>query len=137
MLSELVYISRRTPTCTDYDVTQILQASTQQNKKRGVTGVLLYSKTQFIQILEGDNEAIVTLYDHIKKDKRHRNAFLISLRPIERRYFTSWQMGTKKMDENYEFLTPLNAHEKEAFKELLMRKNFNQAIDLMHKVFRG
>ncbi|OJJ23416.1 hypothetical protein BKI52_03385 [marine bacterium AO1-C] len=135
MLSELIYVSRRNINCTDKDVEQILQASIRQNKKKDLTGVLLYSQTQFIQVLEGDGKTILGLYDHIKKDRRHKNVLLISLRLIEKRYFPSWQMGSKKIDQDYEFLTPLNAQEKEIFKQLITGKESHKATDILHKIF--
>ncbi|HAS44022.1 MAG TPA: bluf domain protein [Microscillaceae bacterium] len=136
MLSELIYVSRRSISCTDKDVEQILEASIRRNSKKGLTGVLLYSQTQFIQVLEGESDVILNLYDHIKKDKRHKNALLVSLKLIEKRYFPSWQMGSKKIGDNYEFLTQLNSQEKDVFQQLITGINtHNNTTDIVRKVF--
>jgi len=137
MLSELIYVSHRTLNCTDKDVEQILEASIRQNTKKGLTGVLLYSQTRFIQVLEGESEVILNLYDHIKKDKRHKSALLVSLRLIEKRHFPSWQMGSKKVDKDYEFITQLNNHEQEVFKKLIAGENTHQTADIVHKIFNA
>jgi len=136
MLSELIYVSRRSTTCTDADVAQILEASVHQNSKKDITGVLLYSKSQFIQVLEGEAAAIITLYDHIKKDPRHHQILLVSLNLIEERYFPSWQMGSKNVGENYEFLTCLSNQEQIVFKQLLKGQESSKAIKIIHKIFQ-
>jgi len=135
MLSELIYISKRSVHCTDDDVKQILNESTRQNNKRDITGVLLYSKTKFVQVLEGESDTILGLYDHIKKDRRHYHPLLVSLQMIEKRYFPSWQMGSKGVEEDYDFFTPLDRRERNIFEQLLSGKNSSKAVNLINKIF--
>jgi len=137
MLSELIYVSHRSINCADEDVAQILESSIHQNSKEGITGVLLYSKTQFIQVLEGEALTILKLYDHIKKDRRHHNPLLINLNIIEKRYFPSWQMGSKNVKEDYKFLTCLNNEEQAIFKQLLTGQESSKAVDIIHKIFKS
>ena len=38
------------------------------NKKRGITGALLLSEDRFVQVLEGDEDAVLALFAHIERD---------------------------------------------------------------------
>ena len=38
------------------------------NKKRGITGALLLSEDRFVQVLEGDEDAVRALFTHIERD---------------------------------------------------------------------
>lgn len=136
MLSQLIYVSVRTAKCTDVEIDKILEASNRKNGDKDITGVLLYSKTKFLQVLEGEKKEILDLYDKIKEDDRHKNVILISLKPISTRYFPSWQMGSKQIDtEQYEFLTNMTAAEQAKFKALLNGEQQNEAIKIINKLF--
>lgn len=137
MLSELIYISKRNPSCSNEDIEDILKASLAQNGKKDITGVLLYSQKQFMQILEGDKIEILKLYDKIKKDKRHYKTIMVSLSPIKERYFPSWQMGSKEVNDEYRFLTAMTHHEKTEFKALLTGDNANTTTKITHKIFKS
>ncbi len=138
MLSNLVYVSLRTPQCTEPEIEKILASCKKNNPKYDITGVLLYSSTHFVQYIEGENEEIVSLYDRIKADTRHKNAIMISLSPINGRIFPSWQMGSKKINDNYDFLTELSASEKLTFKAILNGEGQegNKALEMMKKFFK-
>jgi hypothetical protein len=120
MLSQLVYISVRSSDCTDAEIQKILEASIRNNGKINITGVLLFSDTKFIQCLEGEYDLIISLYDKIKLDKRHKNVVMLGLGPIKERYFPSWQMGSKKVSlKDVDFNTQMSDAEKVEFKGLL------------------
>ncbi|MBY0426400.1 MAG: BLUF domain-containing protein, partial [Cytophagales bacterium] len=100
MLSQLVYVSVRNPNCTDAEIEKILASCNKNNPLIDITGVLLYSTTNFIQMIEGEYKLIMGLYDKIKLDNRHGNIRLISVGPIKEKAFPSWHMGTKKLTDN-------------------------------------
>ncbi|EAY27047.1 BLUF domain-containing protein [Microscilla marina] len=135
MLSELLYISFRNSSCTSEEVEKILKQSIQNNGKKNITGVLLYSKVQFLQVLEGDNEQIVTLYDKIKTDSRHDKALMLSLKPIKERFFPSWQMAGKEMDSGYQFLSTLQEEEKKEFQQILEGETNSNAVKIISRLF--
>lgn len=136
MLSQLIYVSVRNSNCTDQEIVKILESSNRNNGHKDITGVLLYSKTKFLQVLEGEHDQILALYDHIKADTRHKNVIMISIKPIETRYFPSWQMGSRKIDtDSFDFLTNMDAESKTEFLELLAGKDTNNAIRVIHKLF--
>lgn len=137
MLSQLIYVSVRKENCTDEEIQKILEASNRKNGDRDITGVLLYSESKFIQVLEGAQSEVLELYDKIKGDDRHKNVIMISLKPIEKRYFPSWQMGSKRIDtKNFEFLTDMDRQAQAEFKALLNGAESNNAIKVINKLFK-
>lgn len=119
MLSQLIYVSVRASECSDSEIQKILESSIHNNAKIDITGVLLYSDKKFLQCLEGDYDEIMALYDKIKLDKRHKNVVLITVGMIKECFFPSWQMGSKKIDQNYEFSTNMSLSEKKDFNAIL------------------
>lgn len=138
MLSQLVYLSIRDTSCSNEEVSQILEASVANNGKRDITGVLVYSQTKFLQVLEGNQHHIMTLFDQIKKDQRHSNALLLSAKQIDTRYFPSWQMVGKAIDtETYDFLTAMEEDEKKEFRALIHGESKNNAARMIAKLFKN
>ena len=137
MLSHLVYVSTRKKSCTDEEVALILEASRKNNASRNITGVLLYSETQFVQYLEGEYREIVALYDHIKKDDRHHNAVMVSSCAIAERSFPSWQMGTKEFHK-IAFHAEMSPDDKRIFETVLagQEQQSSKTIALIKKLFR-
>ena len=76
------------------------------NESCGVTGVLLCSRTHFLQALEGNFESVNQVFRRIVKDDRHCDLSLISFSVVDARLFVGWGMrgiGTfdfnKKIEE--------------------------------------
>lgn len=138
MLSNLIYVSKRDSSCTDAEIEKILAACQVNNKELDITGVLLYSKTHFVQYLEGDYKKIMGLYDKIKTDKRHKNFSLISTSITKERLFPSWEMGSKSINEqNYFFDTDMSREQQLEFNNILSGKKDenNKSISILKKFF--
>jgi hypothetical protein len=71
----------------------LLVWSRSYNAQRGLTGLLLYSETQFVQVIEGDESAVRHLYDRIRQDGRHHHVTTLSEGPEPHRWFADWQMA--------------------------------------------
>ena len=139
MLSHLVYVSTRTPKCTDAEIQKILASCKKNNSDIGITGVLLYSQSNFVQYIEGDYKTLFKLYDKIKTDVRHKNAVMISSAPIQERSFPSWQMGSKTFDlMSVEYQTDISPEDRKVFAEILTGKSQegNKALTLMKQFFK-
>lgn len=137
MLSQLIYVSVRAASCDEIEMQKILASCVKNNKNIAITGLLLYSETKFIQYLEGEYREIMSLYDKIKLDARHKNVIMISGGPLAARHFPSWQMAAKKLDEtDVDFKTNMSDDEKNEFKALISgEKASNKAIELIKKFF--
>jgi len=121
MLSQLVYVSKRKQNCTEEEIDKILSSCKQNNPALNITGVLLYSNDKFIQLVEGQSQSIMDLYDVIKKDERHESCVMIAYNPIEEKTFPSWHMGSKKIEEsNINFETTISKEDEKIFNSILM-----------------
>lgn len=139
MLSHLIYISNRTPQCTEAEIEKILVACQKNNSPLGITGVLLYSPTTFVQYIEGEYKKLSELYDKIKLDPRHKNTMMISSAPIKERSFPAWHMGSKKLDvQSVDFKTQITEKERTILNEVLegKKQDSQRAIELIKKFFK-
>jgi len=74
-------------------LSQILRTSRANNAERGVTGALLMYDNWFAQVLEGPQDTVERLYDHIKADPRHDTLDVREARQVETRAFARWAMA--------------------------------------------
>ena len=138
MLAQLIYVSDRKETCTDQNVGKILVACKKNNPALGITGVLLYSETKFIQMIEGESDAVMGLYAKIKKDSRHQNAMMIAYGPIQERSFPSFPMGLRKIQgSKVDFKTEISAEEEKIFNGILngQEENGMKVVELLKRFF--
>lgn len=137
MLSQLVYVSNRKPNCTQEEIDKIVESCKKNNPGLNITGVLLYSDTKFIQLVEGEANTITALYDKIKKDVRHSNPIMISYNAIKERAFPSWHMGTKQVGTDVQYLTEISGEDKDVFTALLNGKEENgqKVLNLIKRFF--
>ena len=93
-LFTLIYGSHAVGETKASDVIDILKVARKINKELEITGVLLYNKGWWLQVLEGNFSAVTSLFfDHIQKDKRHTNVTLLVLERTTERHFANWDMG--------------------------------------------
>lgn len=92
-LIHCIYVSAATAEFSPADLEELLSVSRKNNEALGVTGMLLYEKGSFFQILEGTREAVEPLYAKIDTDKRHSRITKLIIEPIEERSFANWSRG--------------------------------------------
>jgi hypothetical protein len=92
-LFQLTYVSTATPGIVADDVTRILLGSRANNRRHGISGLLLFDGKRFLQVLEGDQAAVERTYLRIRADGRHRAAVQLSARIAEDRCFGNWAMA--------------------------------------------
>lgn len=91
---QLIYHSRYTGARSNLSlVRDILMTSQRNNSRHGVTGFLIFDKTNFIQILEGDGPIVLETYERIKTDPRHGDISVIAAGEANARAFPDWSMG--------------------------------------------
>lgn len=74
-------------------VAQLAQLSARRNAQNGITGALLFINEKFLQVIEGDADAVENTFEHVCRSFRHENIKLIDLMPIEQRMFADWNMA--------------------------------------------
>ena len=75
----------------------IVKAAGRNNQPRSITGMLLYSNGNFLQVLEGKKDTVLEAFQHIEKDSRHRDVFVLLEQELAQRQFSSWSMGFKHL----------------------------------------
>ncbi len=97
MLTRLIYHSENHLGSTGgkmiADLNTIMDASNRNNQRDGITGALLFDTLWFIQVLEGEREAISATLRRIMGDERHDGVTVMDARPIAARAFGNWWMG--------------------------------------------
>lgn len=91
-LYHLIYSSYAKPNLGYHDFRDIMQRSESNNQNDGITGMLCYGDSVFLQILEGDRALISKTFNRISSDPRHHTTELIECVPIESRSFALWTM---------------------------------------------
>jgi hypothetical protein len=92
-LLQLVYVSAATTAFDDESLERLLEKARATNSGLGVTGVLLFKDDTFFQVLEGDPETVLALYDKIATDTRHANVLKLAAESVNERNFGEWSMG--------------------------------------------
>ncbi|TYC50945.1 BLUF domain-containing protein [Zoogloea oleivorans] len=75
------------------DLNSLLAKARATNAKLGVTGILLFHRGSFFQVLEGERDVIEGLYKSISSDNRHTRITKILQESIPHRNFEDWTMG--------------------------------------------
>jgi hypothetical protein len=74
------------------DLSAIVATSVRNNSRRRLTGALALHEGVFVQVLEGDPEALTALMETIETDERHRNVRVLARWPIQAQLFLGWAM---------------------------------------------
>ena len=91
-LFRIIYISKSTELITDKLIKSIEISSAKNNKELDVTGILVATKTEFMQVLEGELENVNRVFMNICRDERHSDIQIISFDNISKRQFEDWSM---------------------------------------------
>jgi len=83
---------------TEPELELLLTKARTANTANSLTGVLLYSNGDIMQVLEGEQEVVLHIYEKIKQDIRHRDVTTLADGRIERRNFSHWSMGFKAVE---------------------------------------
>ncbi len=130
----LLYMSRATGEMAPADIDRLLDGARRRNRTRGVTGALLHYDGRFLQVLEGEAEAIDQCFGRIQSDHRHERITPLYRAPIEAARFPEWSMryvsSAGPADRAVSaFLDQLQTHPTE--------EAVQQAITLLHRLSTG
>lgn len=79
-------------------MSDLLATSRENNAKLGITGMLLYKDGNFMQVFEGEEEAVRALYEKIRADSRRSGVITLQQVLAEERQFPDWSMGFRNLD---------------------------------------
>lgn len=130
MLHYLIYLSTATRSFRSDELHELLTVARRHNQEANITGMLLYRGGQFMQMLEGDREAIEWLMDRIERDPRHSDVYIFQFGPASVRNFPGWSMGFCDMG-NRKDLPPLDVYVQEALEKVDFRGSSKWAKNLL------
>lgn len=88
----LIYKSSAPARVDEQLIDAVARTAAAKNKRLGITGLLLATKTQFLQVLEGDRLKVNKVYQAILADPRHCDVVLIGYQEIATPMFRDWAM---------------------------------------------
>ena len=94
---QLLYGSTATVPFGKPELLELLDKCRNNNAKLNVTGLLLFKDGQFMQVLEGDEPVVTSLYQRIAQDPRHTGSMVFLQRVVEQRDFADWSMAFRDL----------------------------------------
>ena len=92
-LLQIIYTSRATAPLDKGALREMVAGASRKNRALGITGMLYCAQETYLQVLEGDEKAVLILYADILRDDRHDHIRTVVIRPVEERDFANWSMG--------------------------------------------
>jgi hypothetical protein len=81
------------------ELVRLLHQSRKNNGPREITGMLLYSDGNFLQVLEGPDAAVEQLLETITRDPRHKGMMELLRGDLTERQFPDWTMGFHRVSD--------------------------------------
>ena len=97
----LIYTSIAKQKMTDNCLKSLLDRSRSKNSSLNITGMLLYLDPYFVQILEGEINAVNETFKKISNDPMHDKVSLILKKAISERSFSNWLMVFNKVSDEH------------------------------------
>lgn len=92
-MHHIIYLSQAKADLSPTELVFILIQARENNQRQNVTGALVYGRGQFMQVLEGEESVITSIYQKIVTDTRHYDALKLVDKPVQQRSFHDWSMA--------------------------------------------
>lgn len=92
-MKRLIYVSTARHTLKTSHIDDILSASRDNNRKAGITGLLVFHDGVFFQVLEGEAADVSAVFEKISRDWRHSGCRVLFDEPVVSRAFGDWSMA--------------------------------------------
>ena len=80
------------------DIDRILMAASSFNKVAGVTGVLMFDGTRFLQYFEGPEDGVDSVYQRVANARSHLHLRELARGVVATRYFPRWTMASAAIE---------------------------------------
>jgi hypothetical protein len=100
-LTSLTYTSLARLDLQSSDLEEIHRSARELNALDGITGLLVFNGTHFLQIVEGSRDAIEDLLERLRRDPRHSGLEVRDERKIQARSFPDWSMELVRVNAGY------------------------------------
>lgn len=90
----IIYKSIETAPLTNTNLKKLLDGARRRNTERAISGILIYHRGAFLQLLEGEVGDVKEIFSRIERDRRHKQiTTLLSAEKSGGRAFGQWPMG--------------------------------------------
>ena len=93
MPHQIIYSSESATPMQHDELQELLVHARRNNAAKGISGALIYADGVFLQILEGEMQAVQTLMARIATDYRHETVTVLKEGPIPSAAFIDWEMA--------------------------------------------
>ncbi len=93
LITSLIYVSTARCDLSLEDFLGIMTVSQRNNQRFGITGLLVFNGTNFMQCLEGDKAATNDCLRKIGSDERHNGITILSHELRAKPEFSGWHMA--------------------------------------------
>lgn len=100
-LISLTYTSLARLDLQNSDLEDIHRSARELNALDGITGLLVFNGTHFLQVIEGAHDAIDDLLERLRRDPRHTGLEVRDERGIASRSFPDWSMELVRVKAGY------------------------------------
>ncbi len=124
MLMSYAYISEATRDLSLDELRDLWLKAVVYNEAHDLTGALLYTGSDFVHVVEGEEDVVMALTDRVFKDDRHTDPQTVILADIGSRVFGYWPLklmniaGNEELRSVYSRERFLSYHRKERQKAL-------------------
>lgn len=130
-LHQLVYLSAAAKPMTADELGALLLKARVNNKRLGISGILVHHEGSFLQALEGDAAAVARLFATIEADPRHHRVYTLLRGNVSGRSFADWSMGFVAADSRLEALPGFNDFFRKGLKEARMTASPGRVHDFL------
>lgn len=124
-LFTIIYVISSTRRLSDAELEAIFSSANDLNAKNDITSMLLYRDGNFMQAIEGPEEAVRETYRRIVNDKRHQGVITLVAEHIAQSEFSEWRMGFENLDTSSRALKAQHEFEPSA----VFNSFFNPALE--------
>jgi len=97
-LFRMAYVSGAAVTFNRMMLVDLLEEAGKRNAAAGVTGMLLYKESRFMQMIEGPESAVKATFGRISRDPRHHGIIVLLKEAAPKRIFPDWFMALRDLD---------------------------------------
>lgn len=99
-MNRIIYSSQAVYDFSPDDLVGLLEGARRRNAAVDVTGMLVHCSQSFLQLLEGEADALEGIYADISADERHTNLRLLKHDTVNERLFADWSMGFEHLESD-------------------------------------
>ena len=100
-LTSLTYTSLARSDLKTSDLDDIHRSARALNAQDGLTGLLIFNGTHFLQIVEGARNVVDLLLERLRRDPRHSGLEVRDERRVRARSFPGWSMEYVRVNGSY------------------------------------